>query len=64
MMTKAKIAEALEGINVVDLSKLSGVSVKTIYRYRSGTKHDPRLGTVSRLLEAAKRLPKRAAKAA
>jgi len=64
MLTKDQLAEALQGVNVAELAKATGVSTKTIYRYRSGTDHSPNLRTVTQLLAAAKALRKRAAKVA
>lgn len=58
MLTKEALADMLRGESVKDVSRLSGVSAKTIYRLRQGAPHMPNLGTVLKLLEATKTLKK------
>lgn len=61
MMTKEQIAKELADVNVELLSKVSGVSVKTIYRHRkANSKHLPSLATLGKLLAAVDKLSKAA----
>lgn len=64
MLTKAKLADMLDAVNVEDVARESGLSVKTIYRLRH-QKHSPTLDTVAKLLAAIAKInpTKRGAKA-
>jgi transcriptional regulator with XRE-family HTH domain len=55
MITKAELAEKLKAANVEELARLSGVSIKTIYRLRH-MKHAPTLDTVEALVVAMDRM--------
>ena len=61
MVTREELGEILRKVNVEDVSKKSGVSTKTIYRLRQGSRHMPNLATVLRLLDAVKSSDKAAA---
>lgn len=55
MITKAELSEMLKAANVEELARLSGVSIKTIYRLRH-MKHAPTLDTVEALVVAMDRM--------
>lgn len=58
MMTRAELADLLRSVNVVDVAKAAKVSTKTVYRLRH-QKNAPSIDTALKLIEAAKRLPKK-----
>ena len=51
MLTRQELAELLRSAPVNDISRLSGVAPKTIYRLRHEA-HSPTLRTVERLVSA------------
>ena len=51
MMTREKLAEWLKTQNVEALKAVTGLSVKTLYRIRSGRKN-PSYGTLQKLIKA------------
>lgn len=63
MLTKAQLADMLAGVNVEDVARESGVSVKTVYRLRH-QRHSPTLDTVEKLLDAIAKLNRQRAKQA
>lgn len=60
MVTRVELADKLKRVNVADVARESGVSVKTVYRLRHQA-HAPTLDTVAKLLDAIKRLEKQGA---
>lgn len=59
MLTRDKLAEMLDGVNVEDVAREARVSTKTIYRLRH-KKHAPTLDTVAAIVDAVKRIQRAA----
>ena len=57
-ITREQLAEGLKGQNVADIHAKTGLSIKTLYRIRSGGKK-PSFETLQRLIEAGAANPKR-----
>ena len=54
MVTLHELSEKLKKRNVEAVAKAAGVSTKTIYRIRAGSRHSPNLRTVERIVQALK----------
>ena len=56
MLTRIELAEVLRDMNVEDVAREAGVSIKTIYRIRTDEDYSPTMLTAERIVSAIRKV--------